>query len=130
MRVGTATRWAAAVILMATVACEPVAGGDDLPDGDPERGAVLFSQSINGAPACSDCHTLDGTALVGPSFLDYARRAATRESGIGPLAYTHTSIIRPGDHIVEGFNNAMYSQYEQRLSTQQIADLIAYLLEQ
>ena len=128
--VGPATRWTAAVILIAAVACEPAESTEGLPVGDRDRGAALFSQSINGAPACSECHTLDGATLVGPSLLDYGQRATTRETGTDPLAYTHASIVRPGEHVVEGYNNAMYGQYQQHLSAQQIADLIAFLLAQ
>ncbi len=130
MSVGPATRWTAAVILMAAVACEPMENTQGLPEGDRDRGAALFSQSIDGAPACSECHTLDGTALVGPSLQDYGQRSGSRQTGMGSLAYSYASIVKPGEHVVEGYNNAMYGQYEKRLSAQQIADLIAYLLAQ
>ncbi len=128
MSIRPSTRWVAAAILLAAVACEPLENGESLPGGDHDRGAALFSRSVGGAPACSECHTLDGTALIGPSFLDYGQRAGTRQTGTGALVYTYASIVRPGEHVVEGYNNAMYGQYEQRLSAQQIADLITFLL--
>ncbi|MCI0711338.1 MAG: c-type cytochrome [Chloroflexi bacterium] len=99
-----------------------------LPEGDPSRGETLFSQYIDGAPVCSACHTIDGSTLVGPSLQDYGETASTRKPDTSAEDYTYTSIVRPGAFVVDGFPNAMYSQYRQRLTDRQIADLIAYLL--
>lgn len=100
-----------------------------LPAGDAARGAALFVENVNGAPACSTCHTLDGTTLVGPSFQDYAAHAPVTDAGAESLeAYTYTSIVQPSAYIVSGFGNTMYNQYQRQLSPQEIADLIAYLL--
>jgi hypothetical protein len=41
----------------------------------------------------------------------------------------HQSVVQPAAYIVSGFGNVMFNQYAQRLSAQQIADLVAYLLE-
>lgn len=100
----------------------------DLPEGNAERGAELFTQSINGAPACSTCHTLDGTVLVGPTLQGYGETAETRVSDLSAQEYTHVSIVQPAAYLVSGFGNSMYNQYAQRLTPQEIADLIAYLL--
>jgi mono/diheme cytochrome c family protein len=116
------------ILLLVMSACSQADSGDSPAVGDAARGATLFTQSINEAPPCSGCHTLDGKALVGPSVQGYGKTASTRRTGITAQEYTHTSIVRPGDYIVAGFSNIMYSQYGQRLNSQQIADLIAYLL--
>lgn len=117
------------VLALALAACSSAVSSEaDLPVGDPETGAQLFTESIGGAPACATCHTLDGSALTGPSLLGYAERAATRIGGMSAEEYTHASIVQPSAFIVSGFGNAMYNQYEQRLSAQQLADLISYLL--
>ena len=100
----------------------------DLPEGNADSGAQLFTESIGGAPTCASCHTLDGTTLTGPSLQGFGERAGTRVSGTTPEDYTHTSIVQPAAYIVSGFSNSMYNQYGQRLSAQQLADLIAYLL--
>jgi mono/diheme cytochrome c family protein len=117
-----------AAILLA--ACSPgtADSAESLPPGDAVRGAELFSETVNGAPACSTCHTLNGDSLVGPSFQDYAENAATRVSDLSAEEYTYTSIVRPPAHIVSGFSNSMYGQYARRLTSRQIADLVAYLL--
>ncbi len=115
-------------VLAACSSAPDTAAVERLPPGDAERGAVLFTESIGGAPACSTCHTLDGTIVVGPSFADYATTAPTRVEDVSAEAYTYTSIVQPAAHIVSGFGNSMYQQYEQYLTPQQTADLIAYLL--
>jgi cytochrome c oxidase subunit 2 len=117
-------------VMLLVSACSPVNANPDgnLPSGDAARGAELFTQSISSAPACSTCHTLDGTASVGPSLKGYSAVAPTRIEGMSAEEYTYTSIIRPAAFIVSGFGNAMYNQFQQRLTAQNIADLVAYLL--
>ncbi len=119
------------MLLMLLAACAPghaQTSLDELPPGDAGRGAALFTETINGAPSCASCHTLDDSTVVGPGLQDYAAIAATRVEGVSAEEYTHASIVRPAAHVVSGFGNLMYNQYAQRLSPQQIADLIAYLL--
>jgi mono/diheme cytochrome c family protein len=113
-------------------ACAPAASGADvkepLPPGDAARGAELFRQSINGAPPCAACHTLDGTVRVGPSLQNYTAIAPAHAGDASLEEYTHDSIVRPAAYVVEGFGNIMYNQYQRQLTAQEIADLIAYLL--
>lgn len=100
----------------------------DLPAGDAARGATLFTQGANGAPACATCHTTDGSALVGPSLQNYAATAPVADAGAASLGeYTFTSITHPSAYIVSGYGNSMYTQYARQLTPQQIADLVAYL---
>lgn len=118
-------------LVIVLVACSPTGNTqsiENLPMGDPAQGAELFNQTLGGAPPCSSCHTLDGTTLVGPSLHDFSSRADTRLSDKSAEEYTFTSITQPAAHIVSGFGNIMYNQYAQRLTPQQIADLVAYLL--
>lgn len=119
-----------ALVLLVLAACAPNTATpiEDLPPGDAARGAQLFTQSVNGAPACSTCHTLNGDTLVGPSLQGYSAAASTRIEGNSAEAYTYTSIVQPAAHVVSGFPNAMYNQYTRHLTLQEIADLIAYLL--
>lgn len=116
------------LLMLIVAACGKEESADGLPTGDVTKGESLFAQSIKGAPACSTCHTVDGTTLVGPSLQGYGATASTREDDQSAEDYTYTSIVRPAAHIVPDFSNVMYGQYGQRLNDQQIADLIAYLL--
>jgi cytochrome c oxidase subunit II len=119
-----------ALLLLLAAACSTSSAdtGAPLSPGDAARGAALFNESIGGAPVCLTCHTLDGSTLVGPSLLGFAEIAATRVEGQSAEDYARASILQPASHIVSGFSNLMYNQYAQRLTTQQTADLIAYLL--
>jgi cytochrome c oxidase subunit 2 len=120
------------VIFLVAAACSPAAssasGLASLPAGDASSGATLFTEQVGGAPACSTCHTLDGSELVGPSLQGYAAVAPTRVENQSAQEYTYTSIVQPAAFIVSGFGNVMYNQFGQKLSPQQTADLIAYLL--
>lgn len=101
---------------------------DDLPDGDPGRGAVLFAEVIDGAPACSSCHAVEGRESSGPSLEKFGSMAGERVDGQSAEEYAFDSILRPAKHVVRGYSNVMYSDYGDRLSQQDTADLIAYLL--
>ncbi|MBK8026513.1 MAG: cytochrome c [Chloroflexi bacterium] len=120
-----------AVMVIMSVACSGTAPADpsaSLPAGDAQRGQTLFAESVGGAPPCSNCHSLDGSGTDGPTVAGYGAAAASRVSGMSAVAYTYDSIVHPSAHVVSGYGNLMYNQYGRRLSPQQIADLIAYLL--
>jgi cytochrome c553 len=107
---------------------EPSVPQGTLAPGDVTHGAELFTQAINGAPACNTCHTTDETKLVGPGLGGYAERAASRVEGESAEAYTQESINTPASFIVPDFPNAMFNGYASKLSPQDMADLTAYLL--
>jgi mono/diheme cytochrome c family protein len=118
------------LLLMALVACsppEPSMAMDGLPPGDAIRGAALFTESINGSPRCSACHT-DTSTSAGPALTNYGDEAGSRTSQ-SAFEYTLDSVVRPAAHILRGYSNTMYSRYGGRLSAQDIADLIAYMLD-
>ncbi len=100
----------------------------DLPTGDAARGEALFTQQVNGAPACSSCHNINDKDSSGPALAGYAERAGKRVKEESAEQYTLTSILQPASHIVDNYSNLMYRNYEEKLTHQQIADLIAYLL--
>ena len=107
---------------------QPPASAANLPPGDAARGAELFTQSANGAPPCSTCHTLDGSTVVGPSMQGYGARAGSRVSGKSAEDYTLESITQPASFIAPGFPNVMYTNYAAAFAPQDMADLMAYLL--
>jgi mono/diheme cytochrome c family protein len=102
---------------------------EDLPaTGDAQRGAELFTSQIDLAPPCSGCHLLDGTQSGSPDLTSYAAVAGERVEGESAREYTFWAITEPGRFIVDGFGNAMYNQYDEKMTPQDIADLIEYLL--
>lgn len=121
--------WLAAAALAGCGSASPVTF-DQLPPGDAASGAVLFTQQVNGTPACNTCHTLDGSTLVGPSLQGIGERAGGQIDGLGSGDYVLQSITQPAAFLVSGFSNLMYGQYREQLSGQQLADVIAYVLSQ
>jgi nitric oxide reductase subunit C len=91
-----------------------------------ERGRHWFSRP----PAiCATCHSLEpAVVIVGPSLAGIATRAAMRVPGQSAETYLRKSILDPGDYIVEGFPDAMVRNLGQQLTSDQINDLIAYLI--
>jgi cytochrome c oxidase subunit 2 len=100
-----------------------------------ERGRQLHSQR-----GCAQCHSLDGTVGIGPSFKDVwdrtvegqttFRDGSTLGSLIGPEytpeQYIADSIFKPDEHYVAGFSPAMPS-YLGQIKENDIPALIAFM---
>ncbi|MGF1505391.1 MAG: c-type cytochrome, partial [Anaerolineae bacterium] len=97
----------------------------ELPPGDAARGELLFGEGYN----CISCHSLDGTDGVGPSIQGLGDRAATRIADYTAQEYLRESILLPCDYVVAGSPCVMPQDYGERMTYQDLADLIAYLLE-
>jgi cytochrome c oxidase subunit 2 len=79
---------------------------------------------------CKSCHTIDGTPLVGPSFLGVYGRQETFEDGSTVIvddAYIYESLREPARRIVKGFPNAMPVNIAEGMTDEQITDIIAFL---
>jgi mono/diheme cytochrome c family protein len=90
------------------------------------RGEQLYT-----ANACQTCHSLDGSRLVGPSFAGLygsERQFADGTSAEADEEYISNSIINPGDHVVESYNNVM-PPYNY-LSDGEIQSLVEFIKEQ
>lgn len=99
---------------------------DSLPTDPAARGEYWFKRP----PAiCATCHALTpDTVIVGPSLAGIASRAASRVPGVNAETYLRDSILDPGAYIVPGFPDAMQKNLGETLSTDQINDIIAFLL--
>lgn len=96
---------------------------------DAGSGEKLYNQSNNEAPACAACHSISGaSSSIGNSLAGVADLAADRVAGQSAEEYLYWSILRPGQHLVAGYSNLMYADYEDSLEAADLADLIAYLL--
>ncbi len=96
-------------------------------EGDPVNGQVLYAGNL----ACQTCHSSDGTLIVGPTFQGLGQRAAERIEGVSAGQYIIESILRPNDYVVEGYVAGIMPQnFSERLSAQELADLLAFLREQ
>ncbi|MBE2269266.1 MAG: cytochrome c [Anaerolinea sp.] len=100
---------------------------DDTVPADPlEAGRYWFSH----APAnCSVCHSVEPEVIVvGPSLAGIATRGATRVNGLSAESYIRQSILDPGAYVVSGFPDAMARNLGSMLDSDQIAQIIAYLM--
>ncbi|MCS6825694.1 MAG: c-type cytochrome [Caldilinea sp.] len=79
---------------------------------------------------CIACHSLQAMqTMVGPSWHNLGAVAATRVEGQSAEAYLYASIVEPNVHLVDGFQaGLMPATYQDMLTAEQIADIIAYLL--
>lgn len=78
---------------------------------------------------CTQCHTTDGTKLVGPSFQGFATREHRLVDGtvvVPDEAYVLESITDPAAKVVEGFEPVMPS-FKGRFHERELAGLAAYL---
>ncbi|MEP7285098.1 MAG: c-type cytochrome [Chloroflexota bacterium] len=95
---------------------------------DAAAGQILFEHGTKNAQACSICHSVDGSAEVGPSLLGIATRAASQVAGQSADEYLFNSIVHPTEYVVQGYSGGiMPLNYAQELTPPQIRDLIAYL---
>jgi cytochrome c oxidase subunit 2 len=100
----------------------PQAGTTTLPEGDPEAGETVFTSAT---PSCGSCHTFEpaGTeAQTGPN-LDESLQDDDPASIL-------QSIVNPDAQITPGFQpGLMPKDYGDKLSEQQLADLVAFLAQ-
>ncbi len=99
--------------------------------GDPVRGRDLFFEtSLSASASCHICHSLNlGVDKVGPSLAGVGTRAAEQIPGMSAEDYLRESIVDPDAYIVEGYSpGLMLPDLEEKLSEEQIDDLIAFLI--
>ena len=89
--------------------------------GDASAGEGVFTQN------CAGCHGAQDGA--GPALTGMGERAETRVEGMSAEEYLHESVVDPSAYIVPGFADIMPKQYEEQLSEDEIANLIAFMLE-
>lgn len=113
------------------LAAIPVRAAADAPVvGDPARGEAIFRQGLGAAPPCITCHALArGGFSLGPPMEGIAERAARRIEGVSAEAYLRQSILEPEAFTAPGFRPIMYPDYGDHFSEQDLADLVAFLME-
>jgi len=80
---------------------------------------------------CTGCHSIDGSKLVGPTFMGLFGHSVQLADGASVTAdqnYLKESILEPNAKIVKGFPpNIMPKNYGQALTEDQVNDIIAFL---
>lgn len=94
--------------------------------GDPARGKALF----NGQANCAVCHLVDSEDwFVGPSLKSVASRAGNKRADMDAKTYLYNAIVNPDLTILPQVKvGVMPRTFEQKLSQQDIADIVYYLL--
>ena len=97
------------------------------PNGGPVAPAVLGEQLYT-QRNCNTCHSVDGSAGVGPSWLGLwnAPRPGS-EQGVADEAYITQSILYPQAYFVPGYENVNMPSYDGALNEEQLAGLSAYI---
>ena len=93
-----------------------------LTDADSDIGGDLVYEL-----ECNLCH-LRGDGSQSPLFFDLADVASERRPPLSAEQYLYEAILYPAVHLVEGYSNSMPSNYQDRLSQQEVGHIIAYLL--
>jgi cytochrome c oxidase subunit 2 len=102
-------------------AAEASQGGGMTPE---EFGAQLYTKQ-----GCNACHSLDGSANIGPTWKGLHGRTVSLASGGSVTAnddYLKNSILEPASQVVAGFQPVM-PPYKGKLSDRQVEALIAYI---
>lgn len=89
-----------------------------------ERGREIWATR-----GCNQCHTLDGTSMTGPTFLNVfgaERQFTDGTSAIADENYIRESILYPERRIVRGYQNVMPS-YRGQLRDNDIDAVIAFM---
>jgi mono/diheme cytochrome c family protein len=105
----------------------------DLPVGDAVSGARLYATTLS----CSSCHgrpETPGTATLGPDLGDLPRAGATRRDGLDAAGYIYESLLDPDAFIAPTCAGgrpcptpSAMPPYGERMSLQDMADILAYL---
>jgi len=86
--------------------------------------------------ACTGCHTLDGSPLVGPTFKGlYGSKRVVIEDGkektvIADSTYIKASILEPDKQVVKGFKSGMMRAYSTAIKKDDIKSIIVYFEKQ
>jgi len=84
---------------------------------------------------CNACHSVDGSKLVGPSYLGGWGNTRTVVTGrekrevLVDEDYIRRSIYEPNADVVEGFNKGLMLSYEGMVSEEEVKLIIEYLKE-
>ncbi len=94
-----------------------------------DEGLIIMRQN-----ACSGCHSMDGTKLVGPSFQGIYGKAETVLIDGTPAeivvdsAYLYRAIVDPDYEIVEGYNKGLMKTYKGVIPEEDIQTIIKFLM--
>ncbi len=99
--------------------------------GDPLNGQVLYTGEL----ACASCHEVGGGTVAPHTEGTFTRIEETRLSDplladYTPEQYIVESIVNPTHYVVPNYQPVMPTDFGERLTAQDLADILAFLLSQ
>ena len=71
---------------------------------------------------------LEDTVIVGPTMAGIATRAETQNPKQDGRTYLYTAILKPGDFLVEGYEDLMPATFGKQLTGEELDAVVAYLM--
>ena len=91
---------------------------------------VAKGKQVFDSAGCAGCHTFEAagaTGTTGPNLDTQLSESADRAGQPLPL-FVFTSIVAPDSYVAQGYQaGVMPSDFEKKLSNEQIADLVAFI---
>ncbi len=103
------------------------------PAGEPEASLADQGREVLRRNGCNACHSVDGSKLVGPSYLGGWGTSRTVITGreerqvLMDADYVKRSIYDPNADVVKGFNKGLMLSYQGMVSEEDVALIIEYL---
>jgi cytochrome c oxidase subunit II len=110
-------------------------GAKQRPAGTPgvTSDAVAQGRQIFSRAGCGGCHALqdaNAAGQAGPSLDGIGTRAGSTVPGQTAEEYIRTSILKPAEYVVSGYQPIMPGAYPTTLSAEELSALVQYLLVQ
>ena len=94
----------------------------------PAMAPADLGASIHNARGCNSCHSVDGSAGVGPSWQGiWGQPRPGAPQGVVNEEYLVEAILYPQAYIVPGYENANMPSYDGVLNEEQVAGVNAYI---
>jgi len=77
------------------------------------------------------CHSVDGSASVGPTWRDLYMSTVTMADGsqlVADITYLRKAIVDPAAHIVAGYSTSMPTYYGSLFREDDVNDIVAYII--
>ncbi len=98
------------------------------PPGAGPMAPVDLGESVYKGRGCNACHSIDGSAGVGPSWQGiWGQPRPGSEEGVVDDAYIQQAIYQPQAYLVPGFENGNMPSFEGTLNDEQVAGVAAYI---
>lgn len=109
----------------APVAMETDADGKVIPGA---KGLEIIKRN-----ACIACHSIDGSKIIGPSYLGFYGKTrivitdGNEREVMMDDAYIKKSIYEPNADVVKGFASGLMSSYKDQISEEEVQEIILYI---